>query len=104
MNSCAGQPANRITNTCNAGQTLGALSNVSQGATVFSSVFPLTQTINIFKDINVAHQNGLPGELTSFTQSFGTNPIPEPATMLLLGTGLAGVAGKVRRRRKSTEA
>jgi hypothetical protein len=49
---------------------------------------------------NLFVQSGQSANLTAGIRG-SQNPIPEPATMLLLGTGLAGVAAKVRKRRKA---
>jgi hypothetical protein len=44
------------------------------------------------------------GSFTNFKLGQGAaEPIPEPATMILLGSGLAGVAAKVRKRRKAAK-
>jgi len=44
-----------------------------------------------------------PGGFNGVGQAFIPQAVPEPATMLLLGTGLAGVGAAVRKRRKTEE-
>lgn len=52
----------------------------------------------VFKDIftGPATANWFEGEITSFTQSFHVTPIPEPASLMLIGSGLLGLAARRR--------
>lgn len=76
-------------------------------APIGGTFFGVVNTMGLIGRINIASLASTPGELIdnlAFGTAGTTAPIPEPATMLLLSTGLAGFAAKVRRRRKSDSA
>jgi hypothetical protein len=82
------------------GTQLGSVSDFSNdpNAPVFSLPFASTSPIYIYKDIETGA--GTPagsGQLSELDQSFEVSSIPEPVSLVLLGSGLLGL-GLLRRR------
>ncbi len=91
------------------GTFLGTLAPLpTPGVLAFSETFTLTGGTGLFAGASGSllgtgtvafNPNGTANSHTDFTGTINT--VPEPTTILILGTGLAGVAAKVRKRRKA---
>jgi PEP-CTERM motif len=69
-----------------------------------SATFLGVSSLTVTKDIAVVGGGSGTGHLSVVFNEFSTSSVPEPASMLLLGSGLIGLAGFVRRRRTGRSA
>jgi len=78
----------------------GKLIWIASNLSTFPSSLTLTLPDNILGEIVKVQLIGWDYLQLAEVQVFGSNPVPEPSTMLLLGTGIAGLLGPRIRRNK----
>lgn len=75
----------------------------SAGVARLQAAMAASRNLRLGLEATITNAHGGPESFFIGARPAQTEPIPEPTTMLLLGTGLAGIAASARKRRQKTQ-